>query len=93
MTHFGIVFQQIFKRSVTCLLATYERKICLLILTASYARFSTFYGWAPWGSWSQCSTTSGYGVQTRHRNCHSFSACPVGGDELKICVTAVHGLS
>lgn len=88
---FGIAFYQVFEQSVMCLLATNERKICLLILTAGYARSSNFQGWAPWASWSQCSSTSGYGVQTRHRTCHSSSACPVGGNESKICMTAVHG--
>nr|XP_034324296.1 coadhesin-like isoform X1 [Crassostrea gigas] len=58
---------------------------------SSYATTSNFKGWASWTSWSHCSSTSGIGSQTRHRNCISSHACPVGGDEAKPCIIAVHG--
>lgn len=75
---------------VICIIAIF--KIDFLFLTGSHTIYSHFQGWTTWSHWSQCSSSSGFGIQKRYRNCYSSFACPVGTYQQRICTTAIHGL-
>lgn len=75
---------------VICIIAIF--KIWFSVLTGSHTIYSHFQGWTTWSHWSQCSSSSGFGIQKRYRNCYSSFACPVGTSQQRICTTAIHGL-
>ncbi|XP_011437407.3 thrombospondin-1 [Magallana gigas] len=87
LVHFFAIIPVIFSVS----LSQKEQEDIRVKCYSSHTIYSHFQGWTTWSHWSQCSSSSGFGIQKRYRNCYSSFACPVGTSQQRICTTAIHG--
>eukprot|EP00105_Crassostrea_gigas_P019071 XP_011437408.1 PREDICTED: cell wall protein DAN4-like isoform X2 [Crassostrea gigas] len=87
LVHFFALIPVIFSVS----LSQKEQEDIRVKCYSSHTIYSHFQGWTTWSHWSQCSSSSGFGIQKRYRNCYSSFACPVGTYQQRICTTAIHG--